>query len=304
MKAIKIILAVAVVAVIVFFVWKWLVKIDHPGTVPPPENQFTARIESEIDSLKNFPTNVFCQKFYSNIQYQITDYYKQGLLGNSENDNKQMKENLSKMLYSYYASKFVEQAMYVFNGSEWKIEDMNFIRNEVRTLESSAYFEQGTSTLFKNIHGILAKYDEIAIFISTCNSFSYSYYGLDDRFPDVSDKIKKSQIFLGNNLDNSYVNNCIRLKEGLRGIPQKLFSTHIDYLLTKIQQNSNQYTRFKSQAEYMDNIYTPLRNQIESLNNKVYGIADNTFNNGLSNLNNLLSSDYTQARDYLINITK
>lgn len=300
MKAIKIIFAVAVIAIIGFFVWKWLVKIEGVGAVTPPKNQFITRIESEINSLIKSPKNVFCQKFYKDIQYHITDYHKQGFLGKTESDNNQWKEILSKNLYSAYAPKFAEQTMHVFNGLEWKINDLKFIHSEVLVLQSSTYLEQSSpvATSFKNIRMILAKYDEIAGFISTCNNFSYSYYSSGDQFPDVSDKIQKSRAYLSNNLDNSYVNNCTRLKDGLHEIPQKLFDKHISYLHTKIQKNSSRYNEYKYQSDYSNNIYTPLRNQIDALNNDIYGINDNTFNSEYSSLDNLLGSYNRQATDY------
>ncbi|MDR2510918.1 MAG: hypothetical protein LBC89_00315, partial [Bacteroidales bacterium] len=103
MKAIKIILAIAVIALIGFFVWKWLVTIVDPPTITPPTNQFTARITSEIDSLSKSPSNVFCPRFYTDIQFRITDYHNQKFFGKSESDNDQWKEILQKNLYSAYA---------------------------------------------------------------------------------------------------------------------------------------------------------------------------------------------------------
>ncbi len=179
--------------------------------------------------------NVFCQNFYKDIQYHIADYHKQGFLGNNESDNNQWKEILSKNLYSAYAPKFADQAMYVFNGLEWETADLNVIRNEVKILKNSSYLQQGSQVAikFKEIDSILKKYDEIADFISLCNNFSYSPDGMSDGFPDVSDKIQRSRAYLSNSLDNSYVNNCARLKDGLREIPKKLFDEHVNYLHKK-----------------------------------------------------------------------
>jgi hypothetical protein len=298
MKAIKIILAIAVIALIGFFVWKWLVGINPPPPPPPPINQFTARITSEIDSLSKSPANVFCPKFYKDIQFRITDYHKQKFFGKSESDNDQWKEILQKNLYSAYAPKFVEQAMYVFGGSDWRNDNLQFIRSEVKTLQSSAYLGQGSvDTSFKKILNILAKHDEIAGFISACNNFSYSYYGLSDHFPDVSDKIQKSRAYLANNLDNHYVNNCARLKNGLQTIPQTLFNTHITYLRDKIELYSEKYTEYNSQAEYSNAIYTPLRNQIGALDNGTYGGISN-FASAYSSLEELLTEDNVKAFNY------
>jgi hypothetical protein len=303
MKAIKIILAVAVIALIGFLGWQWMVTIVNPEPILPAENTFTKRIEQEIDSLSASPASVFCSEFYNEIQYRIDDYHKQGFLGKTDNDNNQWKDILSRNLYSAYAPKFVEQAMYVFSGSDWTIDNLNFIRSEVQTLQSSPYLGQGAvRDSFKDIRGILEKYDEIAGFISSCNNFSYSYYELSDRFPDVSDKVQKSRAYLSSNLDNSYVNNCTRLKEGLRKIPQTLFNTHIAYLTTKIQQNGDRYTEYTYQSDYNNDIYTPLYNQIEELSNDVYGISDEAFDSGYERLYNLLSDYNQRATDYFITL--
>jgi len=298
MKAVKIILAIAVVAVIGLFVWKWLAPLTERSSYKPPINQFTERIESEIDSLSKSPVNVFCKNFYKEIQYRINDYHEQGFFGKSESDNDQWKEILSKNLYSAYASKFAEQAMYVFNGSEWRIDNLNFIRNEVKELKKSEYLDL-TANYFNQIDQILAKYDEIAGFVSHCNNFTFDNYELGVFFPNVSDKIQKSRAYLSNN--NGYVDNCTRLKNGLQEIPQKLFNKHTNYLHTKIQQNGNRYNEFNYQSDYSNTIYTPLKNQIEDLNNDVYGIGNNAFDNGYNSLENLLSSYNRDATNYFRN---
>ena len=231
MKAVKIILAVVVVAIIAFFVTKWLINIDPPKDIDLPKNQYTERIEIEIDSLKKMPESKFCQKYYNDVQYRISDYFNQGFLGNNESDNSQWQEILLKNLYSAYAPKFVEQATYVFSRSDWKNDDLKFIRNEVKNLKSSVYLgSTGLVTSFDEINTILAKYDEINNFINACKGYTYSNYDLESTFPDVSDMIQKSRAYITNNLDNSYVNNCTRLKEALPAIPKILFDKHINYL--------------------------------------------------------------------------
>ena len=101
MKKVKIILAISVVAIIGFFVTKWLIVIDPPKDINLPKNQYTARIESEIDSLRKMPETKFCKKYYNDVQYRINDYFSQGFLGNTESDNSQWQDILSKNLYSF-----------------------------------------------------------------------------------------------------------------------------------------------------------------------------------------------------------
>jgi hypothetical protein len=302
MKAVKIILAIVVVAIIGFFVTKWLINIDPPKDVDLPKNQYTERIESEIDSLKKMPENKFCQKYYNDVQYRINDYFNQGFLGENESDNSQWQEILSKNLYSAYAPKFVEQAMYVFSRSEWKNDDLKFIRSEAKILKSSTYLgNTGLVTSFDEINTILAKHDEINGFINACKGFAYSNYDLETTYPDVSEKIIKSRAYITNNLDNSYVNNCTRLKDGLQSIPKILFDKHISYLTKKINDNGARNDEFNSQIDFSNTIYTPLRNQVDALNDDTYGIGDYVFNNGYNSVYNLLSDFNRDATNYYKN---
>jgi len=298
MKAVKIILAIAVVAIIGFFVTKWLINIDPPKDIDLPKNLYTERIESEIDSLKKMAENKFCQKYYNDVQYRINDYFNHGFLGKNESDNSQWQEILLKNLYSAYAPKFVEQAMYVFSRSDWEKSDLKFIRSEVKSLEKSSYLTPGPVTIsFNTINTILAKYDEINGFINACNGFAYSNDDLEKTFPDVSEKIKKSRAYIANNLDNSYVNNCTRLKGGLQAIPKILFEKHISYLTKKINDNGARYSEFYFQPDYSNTIYEPLKNQVDALNNDIYGISDNAFGNGYNSVYNLLSVYNRDATD-------
>jgi len=181
---------------------------------------------------------------------------------------------------------------------------LKFIRSEAGTLQSSVYLDTKSTVAksFENIRSILAKYDEIERFISTCNNFSYSHFGIGDRFPDVSANIKKSRDYLAKNLENTYVNNCTRLKNSLREIPQKFFDKHISYLRTKIAQHANRYKEIEFQPEYFNTIYTPLRNQIDALSNNIYGIINDDFNRGYNELDNMLRDFNRQATDYFLQI--
>jgi len=313
MKAVKIILAIAVVAIIGFFVTKWLINIDPPKKIDLPKNQYTERDSIMIDSLKRIPVDKFCKVYYLKVQATIDEDFRNGSLGltsykegniwkekKDDNLNNQWNEILSRDLYSAYASKFVDQAMFVFNGSTWSNQDLKFIRDELNELMNSSYYEQ-SSRVFNPIKDILSKYDEINNFINACKGYTFSNYDLEITFPDVSEKIQKSKAYITNNLDNSYVNNCTRLKEGLQAIPKILFDKHISYLTKKVNDNGARYSEFNYQSDYSNTIYTPLRNQVDALNNDIYGIGDNVFNNAYHSVYNLLSDYNRDATNYYKN---
>ena len=272
MKAIKISLAVIVVAAIAFFVIQSLVITDKTGGISLPQNQFTKRIKQETDSLGTFPNNKFCKEFYEEVNYHIEDYYKNQRLGNSPSENNQWKDNLSQNLYSVYAEKFIHQAFYVFSSSVWKIEDLKFIRSEYQTLRKSNLLEKGSPVdkKFTEIQTIFSKYDEITGFISACRGFSYSGSSLFDKFPltDAKSKISRAKTLQNNGLGNEYVNNCTRLHDGLKEIPQTLFRAHVRYLDNKISYWSGKYSEYNSQSEYANLLYTPLKSEIENLNDR------------------------------------
>ncbi|MDI9312963.1 MAG: hypothetical protein QM535_22320 [Limnohabitans sp.] len=305
MKSVKINITIAVVAIIGFFVTKWLININHPNNIDLPTNQYIQRIESEIDSLKRIKYNVFCQKYYHNIQYRIDDYFKNGFLGKNKNDNNQWHDILSKNLYTEYALKFVEQAQFVFSHSECRNDDINCIRSELIMLSSSPYLgKTGLVTTFNSIKAILAKYDEINNFIIACNRYTYSNYELNSTFPDLSNMIQKSKAYLANKLDNSYVNNCTRLKNCLQQIPKILFDKHIRYLKKKIKENGTRYNEISMQPDYSSTIYTPLNDQLNDINNDIYGINENVFNKAYKSVNNLLDYYNREAYNYYKNKRK
>ena len=316
MKTVKIILAIVVVAIIGIFVTKLSKNIPPKPPKPPidlPKNQYTERDSIMIDSLKRIPVDKFCKVYYLKVQATIDEDFRNGSLGltsykegniwkekKDDNLNNQWNEILSRDLYSAYASKFVDQAMFVFNGSTWSNQDLKFIRDELNELMNSSYYEQ-SSRVFNPIKDILSKYDEINNFINACKGYTFSNYDLEITFPDVSEKIQKSKAYITNNLDNSYVNNCTRLKEGLQAIPKILFDKHISYLTKKVNDNGARYSEFNYQSDYSNTIYTPLRNQVDALNNDIYGIGDNVFNNAYHSVYNLLSDYNREATNYYKN---
>ncbi len=307
MKALKISLAVIVVSAIAFFIIRSLVTINKPIVISLPKNPFTVLIDKEIESLIKLPDSKFCKDAFDNVKYLIDENYKPnppkypfGRLGNSQLENNQSKENFTRNLYSAYAAKFINQSFYVFKGKEWKIEDLRFINSEFQTLRKYILLEKDSPVdkKFKEIQTIFSKYDEIAGFISNSNSFSYLDTRLSDRFPisDVQEKLAQAVTYQNNRLGNDYVNNCIRLHNGLKEIPQTLFRAHINYLDNKISQWSGMYSNFSSQKDYVDNLYKPLKSEIDALDNTVYNVVN--FDSEYKRLTDRWSADNTKAYNY------
>ena len=284
MKALKISLVTVVVAAIAFFIIRSIIgDVDHTGgNGIDPVDQFSKRIEQEIDSLKKIPDNKFCKDFYQTVNYHIDDYYKKRRLGKDSLDNEQRRVNYTSNLYSAYAEKFISQAFYVFGRSEWRYEDLSFISTEYKTLQSSSFLEKDSPVdkKFTEIKTILSKYNEIAGFISSSEKFRFSGTRIDDRFPisEVRDKISQAASYRKTGLGNEYVNKCTRLHNSLDSIPKALFREHVRYLDNKINYWSNKYQspRFNSHTDYVNNLNTPLKNEIETINN-IYNVDNFEF---------------------------
>jgi hypothetical protein len=306
MKILKISLVVIVIAAIGFSVWRWIIFTPEIEEPPKAVNEFTKRIEKEIDSLKTLSDSKFCDAFYKEVTYHIDSYYEEGRLGETPADssgNKQNKEYFTKNLYSAYVDKFISQAFYVLDRSEWKIDNLNFIRSEYQTLRKSKLLEKGSPVdkKFTEIQTIFNKYDEITGYISACKNFSHPVSGLDNHFPisDIQNKISQAVTYLNNNLGNAYVNHCTRLHDGLKEIPQILFRAHVKYLDSKIDRYSNRYSKCTSQSDYANTLYKPLKSEIDALDNDIYNVAD--FDNEYTRLSNKWKADSQEAYKYFSN---
>ncbi|MBK6571867.1 MAG: hypothetical protein IPG21_05270 [Saprospiraceae bacterium] len=130
-----------------------------------------------------------------------------------------------------------------------------------------------------SIQKVLDKYNEVVSFISACKGFSYSEFERDSLYPveDVKSKVSRAVSLRQNHLENSYVDNFIRLHDDLKEIPQTFFEAHIAYLDKKINDWSGMYPNYVSHSDYSNNLYKPLKAQIESLNNSIYKVSNFAF---------------------------
>lgn len=300
MKALKISLSVIVAAAISFFVIRSLVKTPDIVDIPPTDNPFVNKIQLEIKELKAKSENSFCNQYYNTVAYHIDDYYKNNRLGQNKLKNNQWKEILTKQLYASYTDKFIKQAYYVFNHSSWTSNDLSFILNEYQLLQKDPLLERNSpiDQKFNEIKLIFIKYDEIEGFISSCKGFSFSDTRLNNPFPiqNVRTKIDAANFYRNNGLGNSYVNNCSRLHDELKGIPQILFRNHVRYLDNLINSWSNQFKDYNTQSAYVSGIYTPISNKIDELDYDIYKVSE--FNQEYKRLKTKWESDGTRAYNH------
>jgi ATP-dependent Lon protease len=306
MKALKISLAIIVIVAIGAGIFFWTQSINGTGEVKPPENQFAKEIKQKITQLKAMPDNKFCKAFYNTIAFNIAEFHKNKKFSQITSENDQYKGNFESMLYSTYAEKFIQQAKTVFRSSEWMPDDLKFIQTEKNELKKSKFLLVGSPVdkEFTTIQTVLNKYNELVSFISSCKSFSYSGTVFKDPFPiaEVRSKISRAAKLRSNRMENEFVNNCSRLHDGLKEIPQSLFSVHVRYLDSKISNWSGMYSQYNSQSEYAKLFYKPLKAQVDELDNDLYNVSyfDIEYNRLIKKMND----DSSQATQYFLNKKK
>ena len=305
MKTVKITLAVIVVAAIIAAVIRGCMSLDDSGKVQLPQNTRTIAIEQKIDLLKKMPNSSFCDSLHKVIKYYIDDDYSQKKLGNTQSENDQWQKNLSSNLYAAYTDKFIQQAFYVFKGSEWEVQKINFIRTEYQSLQregnQTGMLEKNSLTDQKlnEIKNIFLKYDEITGFINLCKALKFSKYDdINSQFPisTVEKYVIRSKEYLKNNLENNYVKHCERLKINLSAVPQIIFNAHVKYLDNRITFFNGYYQNYSSQKEYFDNLYTPLKNEIGKLYIGIYN--ENSLDTEYKKLDIKLKNEGTAAYNY------
>jgi hypothetical protein len=307
MKAIKIILVVAVLTAIIYFICKWYNGIICPPPTTKPTNESIDSIQSRIKNLDSKPAHMFCQDYYNKVQWEIDYAYKNGLLGKHYQNinnvytlvpdsvmNDSWYGQLSRDLYSRYCQKFIEQSNYVFNGNIYNKSDIAFIRNEEQALRNSPYYDPTAKVVidFKNIRDVILKYDNIESFISRCNNLRFDDFSIEYTIPvsDISQKISISKMYLA---DNSQIKNCKYLMDGLKDIPAVLFNKHVDYLENKINEFDSSFAdgvKFPTQIYWTRKVYNVLDAELDKLDNDVYNLPFDQFMKSKNVITNKLNT--------------
>ena len=147
MKKVKITLAVIVVAVIIVAIIRGNMPTIVIKDIQLPKNHPSIiRIEQQIESLKKMPESSFCQESYKEIKYYIEDDYTNNRLSKTQSENDDFKDILLRNLYVAYSLKFIDQAFYIFNDSQWDSKKLNFIRDEYQALQKNSLLKKNLKT--------------------------------------------------------------------------------------------------------------------------------------------------------------
>ncbi len=309
MKKIKFLLLISVIGTLSYFIYSWYFDPKRIVEITPPKNTYTEEIQKRINVLSSLPATSFSKLEYEKIRSSIYLFYKDGSLGIKPvkegkiwknipdgNANNLWNEILSKNLYAAYTNKFINQANHVLNGTVWRVQDISFIRNELRELKKSKYLASDgiDAQNLNSISNVINEYYQINNFISMCSNYTYTNFEIDENFPDLSDLINKSHNYLVKGFNNDQLNNCTRIKLGLKSIPNKLFSKHISYFKSKIDNQASRYIdyepKIQNQPIYRKEIYNKLKNQINEMTSDFYGTDQSEFDQEIINLNNQLKN--------------
>lgn len=305
MKRFKFLLAVSVISAFIYFIFSWYIgNIDGPKILPP-KNTYTEEIQKKIDAINSLPSTQFSRQEYEKIRSSIYLFSKEGYLGiksvkegkiwkniRDDSNNKLWNEILSKNLYAAYTKKFIDQANHVLNSTLWRVEDLSFIRNEIQYLKKSPFLapDDTDAQKLESISTVLNEYNQINNFISTCNNYKYTNFGIDESFPDLSNLMNTAKSFLDKGFKNEQLNNCIRIKNSLKSLPNTFFNKQYDYYKEKIDKQAERYVEYppiqENQPKYRTEIYDKLRNQInEKFDGELYGIDQDSFEQNQQKLN-------------------
>lgn len=309
MKTVKITLSFIVIAAIAMFIIRGCISEPNIEEIQPPSgNKITDEHEQKIKSLEKMTVSTFCYSLHKEIKEGIEIDFIDNNLSKIPSENEQWKNILTRKLYAAYTAKFINQAFYVFEVSDWEVKQINFISKEYQALQIEG---NKTGLLVKNsvtdqklneIKNILAKYNEINGLINSCQNFPIPGYELSDEFPinTIEYYIKRSKEYLESNLENIYVNKCSRLKANLREVPQILFDAHVKYLDKKINHwtgNYNEGDGPKEWNDYKQDIYMPLSTEIDKLlDNNIYNVAN--FDTECQKLRKKLDQEGVDAFDF------
>jgi hypothetical protein len=263
-------------------------------------------IKREISSLQNLSSERISTLSFETIQNKIDENHKAKLFSQKESDNDNYKINLSKDLFSAYALHFVEYCRKKFKSGTCLDSDFRQIQSEASKLSRSTFLEKGAEldVELKTIQTTVSKYFEIRNFINSCNNYSFIYYGMDIIYPIDEDfvKVYRARAYIDKKMENVSLNNCTNLKKLLSEVPTNLFNAHFEYLNNKIRKNLDRFNEFKFQSEYSNNIYSPLKRQIDLLYADTYGMREEDIDFKYQQLEILLNTDNKKAIEYFRNL--
>lgn len=303
-KSIKIALAIVAMGVVGFLACKFIGEkmddvVEKPSFDP---TTFTKKLDVRIDSLKNMPEYSFCRDLYDLTMHDITFYDSQNVLDPEDRSNDSVVAvYYKKTLLVAYCNKFCAQTKFVFEKTNWKKENIDFIRKETDNIINTEYMTSGTCyNKLAEIKSVLKERDNIMNFIKKCGYPETSgdvgvHYDQDND----SRLISKAKNYLdGNGLNHKEILNDSKIKKGLETVNVVTCYRHFNYLKRKVEFWSKKYSEFDRQLDYSNIIYTPLAAQVNAVDNVIYHIDQDDFYQKYNEIKRNLDTNNDKAYYY------
>lgn len=262
-------------------------KTEDVEEVTLTDNKFINEINKRIDEIKNSEKNYFSKEQYAEIIYLINEYEKNNKIST------QWSSNLRKKLEYVYFDKFIKEANYVFNQSNWSSSDIKFIREETSRLVKSEFLQE-TSGL-NPIQRVLKEYDEIKAFLARAKSFSHSnsVSSMNQKFDNktVGDYINESK---AKAKTSSLVKNNQDLIKNLKNIQSWMYQKHLNFFEAKLNKaKSEGYSKYdEDYNRFYNGVCQPMFediNEFKDIANQKYGVSTNDWYNQVDHIKDEIS---------------
>lgn len=303
-KSIKIVLTIVALGVVGFLAWKFIGD-DMNDVVEKPSfdpTTFTKKLDRRIDSIKNMPEHRFCRDLYDLTMHDITFYDSQNVLDPEDiNNDSTVAVYYKKILLVAYCNKFCAQTKYVFEKTNWENANIDFIREETNNIINAQYMTSGNCyDKLNEIKSVLKERDNVMNFIKKCG-YPQTNGSIEVHYDQNHDSqlISKAKNYLnGNELIHKEILNDSEIKRGLEVVNVVTCYRHFNYLKRKVEYWSNRYSAFNKQLDYSNAVYTPLDAQVNAIDNVIYHIDQNDFDQKYNEIRRELNANNDKAYYY------
>lgn len=272
-------------------------KTEELEDVTLTDNKFINEINGLIDDLKNSDEAKFSKVDYDNIIYLIDEYLDNNKI------SAQWSANLRKKVEYIYFEKFVKEAEYAFNQSNWSTSNITYVRNETQRLNNSSFLQEKAG--LKPIERVLNEYDEIKSFMAKAQSYAgsnsinsmmqkFDITTVDNYLSEANAKLKTS----------SKVKNNIQLMNELKNVPNLMYKKHLFFLSEKVKKAQGEgYSRYgKDYTRFYNGVCQPIFddiNDFKDVANQKYGVTSNDWYDVIDNIKSDVSTIARYAKNDL-----
>jgi hypothetical protein len=268
---IKILLAIIVITIVIYFLLRACNDSDVPNAEQPHAGIPNPTVENFINSIDSLPNDYVCSQLYMNCMAAIDNIYPFAA-GNSERWRYIVKLN------GEYAGKICAQAEQYFNNGNCDIQELTCLKARLNDLHKSGVFNDPNQGMYQKLEQISLKiqqFETVESLIANGNKFNFAgTYDISDTFPIATVEQILSAIDSFEKI--SIISRCQRLTIAINSLRNNLFQKHIAYLEKKINSNGELYKQM-NKSLYRDDVYNVLVDEIQNLDNNIYKVDSGVF---------------------------